>query len=462
MLPAGPKSKDAGQAAVPTAATAVEWCTLTQGKPYAWQAPLIEGLSSRYQRPRIAYVQVGRKNGKSRTAASIAIEDMCVFGKQVFLIADSERNLKSALFFEICTLIKRSKILTACCVPYKDHIECPTSGGMISLRPSNLSASQSINPDTVVFDEVHMQDSDQIWNGMFLAGAAMPNAMLLGITTPGYNVTSLAHDLYQQVKAGTLLGKIYEPSDPDCRLDDPAALIESNPILADRPDMRSVFEYERENLPEHDFRRFRLGQWTTAASAWLPYGHWDSLKVERALEPGEAIWLGFDGSFSGDSTGLVAVTADGFVSVVACWEAPGRKGWRVPREEVLDAVDAAFATYDVQAMLADPPYWQREILDWDRKYPGKIIEFPTFSRARMAPACTTFYAAALEGKLSHDGDPRLARHISNTVVKNSPQGDYVTKADKDSPAKIDLAIAGIIAVSHARLVKPRANPIFVL
>lgn len=67
----------------------------------------------------------------------------------------------------------------------------------------------------------------------------------------------------------------------------------------------------------------------------------------------------------------------------------------------------------------------------------------------MAPACTAFYSAIMEGALSHDGDPRLARHVSNAVVKSSPQGDYITKSDKDSPAKIDLAVAAIIAYHAA-------------
>ena len=85
------------------------------------------------------------------------------------------------------------------------------------------------------------------------------------------------------------------------------------------------------------------------------------------------------------------------------------------------------------------------------------MEFPTFSRARMAPACTTFYSAVVDGQLTHDGDPRMARHVANTVVKSSPQGDFITKADKDSPAKIDLAVAAVVAFSEAALAQPPAR-----
>lgn len=450
---AGPKRRDVEFARLPVHLPPLEFAAATYGNPYTWQAPLLD-LYCSDGRPRISYVQVGRKNGKSFLGAGVAIDGMCRRGEQIFLIADSERNLKSALYFEICSLIRKSPLLSQAVHIYKDHLECPSTGGQISLRPNNLAASQSINPDGVIFDEVHMQKTDSIWNGMALAGAAMPHALLLGITTPGYDVSSPAHDLYQLVKAGKLHGVIHEPEDPNCALDDVLALKQANPVLLDRPDMLDVFAFERENMPEHDFRRFRLGQWTTTASGWLPYGRWAELARDVGPDPSEPVWLGFDGSYSGDSTALVCATASGHISVVGCWENPGRKGWRVPRDEVMGAVAVAFAERNVQFMFCDPPYWGREIAEWSARYPGRIVEFPTFSRARMAPACTTFYTAAMDGRMSHDGNPVLARHVANCVVRPSPQGDYITKASQDSPAKIDAAVAAVLAFQGAATHQP--------
>lgn len=453
VLAAGPKDRNAVNASLPRELSPLEFATACYGTPYQWQAPLVD-LYCSDARPRISYVQVGRKNGKSFLGASVALDALCRRGEQVFLIADSERNLKSALFHEIKTLVARSPVLSKAVLVYKDHLECPATGGQISLRPNNLGASQSINPDVVLFDEVHMQKTDSIWNGMALAGAAMPHALLLGITTPGYDVSSPAHDLYQLVKAGKLHGVIHEPEDPNCALDDVLALKQANPVLLDRPDMLDVFAFERENMPEHDFRRFRLGQWTTTASGWLPYGRWAELARDVDVDPAEPCWLGFDGSYSGDSTALVLATAGGHLCVVGCWENPGRKGWRVPRADVMDAVAAVFAERNVMAMFCDPPYWGREIAEWSARYPGRIVEFPTFSRARMAPACTTFYTAAMDGRMSHDGNLVLARHVANCVVRPSPQGDYVTKASQDSPAKIDAAIAAVLAFQGAATHQP--------
>lgn len=453
VLPAGPKSKDAQWATLPIDLSPSAFsAAVHRDPPYAWQSPLLDEVLAG---PRVAYVQVARKNGKSRFAADVALY-VAAKGGQVFLIADSERNLRSALFHELNQLVRRSPQLTAAFLLYKDHLECPATGGTISLRPNNLSASQSINPDLVIFDEVHMQKTDAIWNGMVLAGAASPTSLLLGITTPGYDITGLAHTLYEGVKAGTAWGRIFEPSDPDCALDDMRSLREANPVLQDRPDMADVFDFERTTMPEHDYRRFRLGQWTTTASAWLPYGAWDARRSPLEYEPGERLWVGFDGSYSGDSTALVACNTMGHLKVMGLWENPGRQGWRVPRGEVKDTVARLMQDYDV-TMFCDPPYWGAEIAEWDIQYPRRVVEFPTFSPANMAPACTAFYAAVMDRRLTHDGDPRMARHVANAVVKVSQRGDYITKQDKDSPAKIDLAVAAVIAYSQAAIAPPASD-----
>jgi phage terminase large subunit-like protein len=67
----------------------------------------------------------------------------------------------------------------------------------------------------------------------------------------------------------------------------------------------------------------------------------------------------------------------------------------------------------------------------------------------MIPATQTVYEAILEEKLVHDGNPVLARHIDNCVVKNDHRGQRVTKESSTSKKKIDAAIAFIIALDRA-------------
>jgi hypothetical protein len=57
-----------------------------------------------------------------------------------------------------------------------------------------------------------------------------------------------------------------------------------------------------------------------------------------------------------------------------------------------------------------------------------VLKFPIASRTRFAPACDRFRADLLEGTLSHDGDPLLARHVGHAVAKRTPHGLAIEKA----------------------------------
>lgn len=431
---------------------------------YDWQREEVDVLTAE-DRPRVGYIQVPRKNGKTRLAAMIALAETCLKERRhVYAVSDSERNLNTTFTRELRDIIGGSEYLRDSVHVYKSHFEVPETGSFIEMRPNKFAASQGINPHVVIFDEVHLQRNPETWSGMQMAGAARPDALLLGITTPGYDLTSLAHSLYEQVRTGApnLYGRIFE-ADPAADIDDREAWARANPCFG-RPGFEDAMAFDR-GLPEHEFRRFRLGQWTASSEAWLPYGAWAACSdPERGSPPpGTKIWLGFDGSTSGDSTGLVGATEDGHVFVVGCWENPGRPDWRVPRREVHDAIEDAFTTWDVVELLVDPPYWRSELAEWSARWPGRVVEFLTHIRTRMASACTTFYAGVMERTLSHDGDPRLARHISNAIVKNTPFGDYITKPDERSPAKIDLGTAAVIAYSSAATTRAPARPkVFVL
>ncbi len=118
-------------------------------------------------------------------------------------------------------------------------------------------------------------------------------------------------------------------------------------------------EWDSTHLPEHEFRRFRLGQWTAVEESWLPYGAWQACGSDRELQPGEECWLGFDGSWSGDSTGLVACTRDGHLQVLGHWFKPNlaSNDWRVPIADVEEAIRLACRTYNVREVAADAARW---------------------------------------------------------------------------------------------------------
>lgn len=468
MLKAGPKAHP--KQALPDIEDDVEWFEFVTGEPlYSWQREELRTLTQP-DRPRVAYVQVARKNGKSRLGAAVAICEARRPQRHIYTIADTERNLNSALMREIRDICYASDYLRDNYVQFKNHIEVPETGSFIETRPNKFASSQSINPHLVVFDEVHLQKNADTWHGMRMAGAAHTDALLLGITSPGYDLNSPAHAFYQAARAGdqTLYSRIFEPDNPETAYEDREQWKLGNPRLADDPGFMAALEEDRAGLPEHEFLRYRLGMWTATNTAWLPYGAWDALAspTRKAPVDGTRIVLGFDGSFSGDSTALVGATLGEeypHLWVAGCWEKPGAEGWRVPRHEVEATIADCFQRYDVQAMYCDPPYWQREIAEWIARYgDNRIVEFPTGSQQRIAPLCTTFFSGVVERQLSHDGDKRLARHINNCVIKPTMHGDVITKPDKMSPAKIDLAVAAVLAYGHgATNVYKKRSPLFI-
>lgn len=80
-----------------------------------------------------------------------------------------------------------------------------------------------------------------------------------------------------------------------------------------------------------------------------------------------------------------------------------------------------------------------------------VVEFASSSASRMVPACAQFYDAVVNKKMSHDGNPLLTRHFQNAVVKTDRLGPRIVKEHRNSPRKIDAAVASIIGFSRATL-----------
>lgn len=206
---------------------------------------------------------------------------------------------------------------------------------------------------------------------------------------------------------------------------------------------------------------------------------WKTLaKTPSPVQKGDLIVLGFDGSQFNDSTGLVAThVATGYQWVPGAWERPLATGeWQVPTDEVDAVVRMLFRDYTVWRMYADPPYWQSWIATWAGVFGAeRVIEWWTNRRRPMTAALENFETAIADGTISHDGDPRLTRHIGNSRRKDLP-GEFdehgkklwqIQKERPDSPHKIDLAMAAVLsreartdAIAAGALAQPEYQVLF--
>lgn len=187
---------------------------------------------------------------------------------------------------------------------------------------------------------------------------------------------------------------------------------------------------------------------------------WAALaKQPSPVKPGDTITLGADGAQFHDSAAIVATHVEtGYQWMPGIWECPTdpelARRWQVPFDEIDALVRKLFAEFTVWRFYADPPLLQSWIALWGGLF-GKerVIEWWTNRRRPMTVALENFDTCIKEGRISHDGDKRLTRHLGNSRRKDLPgevdeQGKrlwLIQKERPDSPHKIDAAMAAVLS-----------------
>jgi len=200
--------------------------------------------------------------------------------------------------------------------------------------------------------------------------------------------------------------------------------------------------------------RFFGNQIVTGGGKAFDLAQWEALHRKGYVpDAGSTIVLGFDGSKTGDHTALIACElATGHLWPLGIWD-PAEHGGEVPRDEVDAAVGAAFATYRVARMYADPPYWKEELAGWAGQHGDKVVvKFATYRNRPMGFAVRSFAQAIADRSVSHDGGARFALHIGNASRKALNERDdkgaplwVIQKETPDSPKKVDAAVAAVLA-----------------
>ena len=436
-----------------------------------WQKELLNHALAR--RPdgrfkhRVALVGMARKNGKSALAASMGLSALTLGGNgsEIYSCA-ADRDQARIVFGTAKRMVELDPELSSMFTLYRDVIEYKDKGSVYRALSAEAYTKEGLNPSPIViFDEVHAQPNRELWDVMSLAGGARSDSLLLGITTAGVKTQangqdSLAYSLYQygqKLVKGELVDPSFffawwEPKNPEADHRDKQLWIESNPGFADIVDAED-FESAVLRTPEAEFRTKRTNCFVSTATAWLPTGSWEALiDTERTPEPGEEVILAFDGAFSNDSTALVAWLTGGdkpHLMVVGIWERPddAEQGWHVPVAEVEQTIIDTFrnSNFQTREIVFDPARWQRTFMILDEQG-MPVVSYPN-SAERMVPATQKFYEAVVNQSFTHDGDERMARHITNCVTKQSSRGVMVAKAS--SKRKVDAAVAAIFGYDRA-------------
>jgi phage terminase large subunit-like protein len=443
-----------------------------------WQRKLMDSLFARRAdkrlRHRVAVVGLPRKNGKSALGSGVALYGLFMGprGGEVYSCA-ADREQARIVFGSAKQMVEMSPELMEQAKLYRDAIEIPATGSVYRVLSSEAFTKEGLSPTLVVYDELHAAPNRELWDVMTLAQAARYDALTLAITTAGVRTDStgqdsVAYGLYQYAQR-VAAKEVEDPSffaawwqaPADCDHRDPKNWKIANPGFGDIQDPED-FESSVKRTPEAEFRTKRTNVFVSSQQAWLPHGTWDDLPKMAPVDDRIPVVLGFDGSFSGDTTAIVGVSIEEHprVWLVDLWEKqPGdRDDWRVDIGGVEAKILQTCGELNVVEVACDPYRWQRSMEALaDAGVP--ITEYPSSSPARMVPATAKFYDAVVSGAVSHDHSPALARHLSNCVIKTDQKGPRVVKEHRGSPRKIDAAVAALIAfdrATHRREAEPEA------
>jgi phage terminase large subunit-like protein len=429
-----------------------------------WLIWLFELRPDGRRRYRRALFEEPKGNGKTSMSAWVGAYQLAHQRSAVIPVVAASYDQADLVFGDMRTCVSESPTLSQVMIPFEGEIQVKGSPSRAYKVPAVAGTNDGQRPSTALFDEIHEfvgPNRERVHLIISNGCTKREESLQLNTTTPGADVESLAGRLHEYgLKVNT--GEI----------DDPEFLFVWWGCPADRYDLNTVDGLSRfirdanpaadsflsvtdvaaryHQIPLNEFLRYHGAQWVSGAQAWLPGGAWDACADPGVvIADGADVCLAFDGSHNADSTAVVAVTCAPLphIFVIECWESDGRDDWKVPIADVENSIRSACKRYQVREIACDPFRWQRSMQELEAD--GlPVIEYPQ-TASRLTPATSRFYEAVLNGGLTHSGDARLARHISNAVLKVDARGQRITKETKYSSRKIDLAVSAVMAFDRA-------------
>lgn len=436
------------------------------GEPFvlmAWQRKYVDALYTCDARGALRYrwslLGVPKGNGKSPLASALALYHLLGDPDESdpWVVVAAAADKQADIVFDGCKRIAElSPTLNPLTIRYRGEIRVRDGKGKLERVAAAKGKLDGKLISFLVIDELHEWLQE---NWIILTGGAMKRAraQIVQITTAGWDQESICYREYakgRRIESGEEVNESYlfrwygAPDGADHR--EPTVWETANPSWGTLVHEGLLADLCR-NIPESQFRRYRLNQWVESEELWLPAGSWEACGGENDLQPRARTWVAWDASTKHDSTAIVAVQGEGELIRVQqwTWERPRDvngnpvEEWVLPIAECEAKIRALCEAFDVQGVGYDPAFitWSADELAAQGL---PMEEFPQ-SPARMCPATAALYEAVVQGRIAHGGDPTLARHIRAVRPRNMRQGGQMLEKVQ-AGRKIDAAIALVMAV----------------
>ena len=162
---------------------------------------------------RTVFKMVPKKNGKSQETAGVALKLLFAddeSGAEIYGAA-ADRSQASIVFNAALQMVKGSRDLyrIADIKEAGKRIVFPADGSFYQVISSEVASKHGYNSHGVLFDEVHAQKDNRLWEALtFGAGAARTQPLIWAITTAGIPgespVAEMLHDEADQILRGII------------------------------------------------------------------------------------------------------------------------------------------------------------------------------------------------------------------------------------------------------------------
>jgi phage terminase large subunit-like protein len=462
------------------------WQAFVHGSAFGWLRK--DGL----RRFRVVYEEIARKNGKSLSAAVVALQCLVADkepGADVYSAA-TKKDQARIVFDEARRTVLRSEDLQKTISVYRASLAVDHTLSSFQPLSSDDRTLDGLNPHAMVIDELHKHRNRSVLDVLDTAMGSRRQPLMWIITTAGddnpESVYAQEHTYAANVVSRSFVDDewlVYIATvDPEDRWDDPKVWIKANPNLGvsvKLDDLTRQCRAAKHNpAKQQEFKRLRLNMRTASTSQLISGPLWDANSLgpfDPAEMHGRRCFAGLDLSSKIDLSAWIKlfppVEQGERWRVVARFWMPAdtveqktdrdqvqyrrwineglieaTEGNIIDHNEIERAVLEDARLYDIAAAAYDP--WNAQQLANNLQSGGvPVKEFIQGIRSYTAPT-KELMAMLLASKLDHGDNPVLRWMALNLRVKTDINDNYMP-TKRLSIGRIDGSTALIMAIGRS-------------
>ena len=445
-----------------------------------------------HRRFKSAYIEVGRKNGKSTFVAPVGLY-MLIYdneaGAEVYSAATSRDQAR--IVFDTARDMTRQSELNQL-VKALNHSVCDEAT-CSAFKPlaADSDTLEGKNTHCAIIDELHAHKNRRVYDVLELSCAARSQPLLLVITTAGEDRTGICYEVRSHITKildgvyddDTSFGIIYTLDDP-AQWTNEALWVQANPNLGvsvKLDDMRRLCQKAQQTpAAASEFKRKRLDIWCEGESAYFNMEAWAQCpplasEAERLHIP---VYFGLDLASKRDITALILLWCDDdrryhttgrfylpeavidphktgkahhIQKLYQLWAEQGwltlTPGQIIDYDIIREDVRTLARQFDVSEIAYDP--WgatqlATQLHDTDNL---TLVEVAQSTR-NFSEAMKETEAVIIDGRISHDHSPVMTWMLSN-VNARVDRNDNVFPQKLNDENKIDGPVALFLAMNRA-------------